>query len=150
MADNYQPGTELGQLRSEAAAIGRRIDELEAAEREKRLRPYVGRFFRLQNNYSCPPGPEDYWWLYQRIDGVDDFSLTGFQFQRDNASRFSAERTGSIYVREEWEEITAEQWAAAWWKFLDGLIAEAGRGLEPGGPSPGRSTAPAAAGGSDG
>ena len=69
------------------------LDALEAAERLRGNEALVGRCFSYRNCYSCPEGPDDYWTMYARVEGLDEYGcLVLLLFQTDKDGRFSVER----------------------------------------------------------
>lgn len=59
-------------------------DELYRAQIAPALEALAGKCFRYRNSYSCPEKPSDYWYIYRRVVGHTDYSVTTFDVQRDS------------------------------------------------------------------
>lgn len=98
------------------------LHEIQAREAEERNRQLVGKCFIYRNCYSCPEGPQDYWWLYVRVIGVSDASLQVLQFQTDKYGKVEIEpaqlcgQLGSGH-----QEIPREEFDKAWEMTLKAL-----------------------------
>ena len=71
------------ELTEAMGAIRRELDRRETERTKEANAAFVGRFFKYLNCYSSP-GPQDRWWLYGRVTGLDEHGmLTGVSFERD-------------------------------------------------------------------
>lgn len=67
-------------------------DEYENKTEIPRFKSMVGTHWRYRNSYSCPKGPEDYWFVYRRIDSLNKSGeVTYSEFQCDKDGKVSLE-----------------------------------------------------------
>jgi len=93
--------------------------EREAAEKLKNNKKLVGQCFRYHNCYSCPKGPEDYWWTYKQIIHLrKDGDLVGFEFQIDSEKKASVEIDEWSHI-DSWQPISRELFESEWQKLKD-------------------------------
>ena len=72
-------------------------------------RSLLGKCFRFRNCYSCPEGPGDYWFLYSRVDHLDEGgSPCGISVQKDMDGRITIQANDRVYITGA-EEITASK-----------------------------------------
>lgn len=108
------------------------LAEIEKKEREQMLENYYpefkkleGRFFKKQNNYSCPEKKSDYWWLYTKVVSVkpQDVYLSGsgvashfsgWTFQTCKYKNVTIEKNAKGYVQNLGDEITEKEFNKAW------------------------------------
>jgi hypothetical protein len=120
---------ELKELERQRREINERIGEIEHERNSKETAPYVGRFFRADNSYSCPETPEDYWQWYFHCTGNEGRFITGFTFQRDKYGNARTEKEASlIFESHSFTEITQEEWDEAWEAFLTDLAHDEAAG----------------------
>lgn len=115
---------DLPALYEERRQISARIGDIEEAEAEEGTALLVGRYFKGQNNYSCPETPADYWPIYWKIYAAEGRTIKVFQFQRDKDGRSSAEPDVTRYWGVDGQEITAGEFNAAWDAFKLALAAD--------------------------
>jgi hypothetical protein len=95
------------------------LNKITDAEDDAENAALVGRFFKTQNNYSCPKKKSDYWTLYVRVTSSTD-GLKGITSQVDKDGRVSI-NPDEFYVARtilSHEEITAGEYAEAWTKMM--------------------------------
>lgn len=97
--------------RNELNDITDKEDEIEDAK-------FVGRFFKTENNYSCPEKPSDYWWLYIKVI-TNSEGIHTFRFQADKDGKIEIDPL-HYYLRpslESYVEITEKEYSNAWEKL---------------------------------
>lgn len=99
-------------------------------EKDKRIRrknlKLLGTCWKYHNCYSCPEGPEDYFWTYRQIIDTKDITLICLECQID--------KYGTPHIRLEnhdcydkfglysgWEQITAKEFEDALEKTMTAL-----------------------------
>ena len=92
-------------------------DKLKAVRDYPLLQALLDKFFKHSNSYSSPEGPEDYWWIYARVSGInrDDATITMDRFETDTEGKIDVEfeRIG-YHQMAGWEEIQADEFWSAW------------------------------------
>jgi hypothetical protein len=93
---------------------------IEHKEQFESIRLLVGKYYKFKNSYSCPKNAEDYWWLYEKIEGIDkDDDLYGFEFQTDKYGDINIKRKIFTYPNmDNWIEITEEEFRSEWKKVV--------------------------------
>lgn len=88
----------------------------------------VGKCFAYRNCYSCPQGSEDYWTMYARVEGLDEYgNLVILKFQTDKNGLFDLDPkhyTGAVSMGG-YREIPAaefEQKAREAAEYVRGLL----------------------------
>lgn len=69
------------------------LSKINDAEEREEMLPFVGRYFKYRNNYSCPQKPSDYWWMYFRVDKIHP---TGAEL---SCTQFEVDMYGKIFIR---------------------------------------------------
>lgn len=106
----------IEQKKAALQSLRAQIDELENDEWLKTeypaLKKLEGRHFRIRNCYSCPRGPEDYWWLYRTLVKVTrERSIVVNDFEVDKDGQLRVERrTLSARLLHNENPITAREW----------------------------------------
>ena len=114
--------TRKEELTAAIYAARTELDEIHARERDEQNQCLIGMCFKYRNCYSRPETPDDYWWLYARVIGVEDGCLRVWTFQTDKYGKVEIEpstlrgKLGSGY-----EEIGAVEFGAAWQAALEKL-----------------------------
>lgn len=68
------------------------LDAIEKRKRRSASKKLVGKCFKYRNCFSLPQSDADYWWLYLRVLGVDDYGHpVGVTFQVDKDGRAEIE-----------------------------------------------------------
>lgn len=62
------------------------LSDIETAEQAQANQHLVGKCFKYRNSYSCPK-PDEYWWLYSIVTGLDEGELIVWSFQDDRRGR---------------------------------------------------------------
>lgn len=78
------------ELQRQLKALNDELNAIIDAENDKRDATYVGKCFKVRNNYSCPESEKDYWWLYIKVLRVDT-GLLCLRFQIDCYGRIEIE-----------------------------------------------------------
>lgn len=60
-----------------------RLERAEQAKKARSMKNLVGTCYKTKNCYSCPQGPEDYWWLYRRIIAIKRGMILMSDFEID-------------------------------------------------------------------
>jgi hypothetical protein len=80
---------------------------------------YEGRYFKYRNSFSCPEKESDYWWMYVRVDKVDNIHwMKGITFQTDRDGKISVEQDKSIMESLCQQEITKSAFDYAFNKMI--------------------------------
>lgn len=117
------------ELRREISRLTTELHDLEDVDRARALEPLVGRFFKASNCYSLPKGPQDYWWLYARVNHVGEQG-------RGVVTLFETDKNGAVEIRlgswissdpNRFVEITREEYESAWRQLLDTIEGFAAR-----------------------
>lgn len=122
LKEHFPVPTRKEELQKTLETARAELQEIQAREAEERNRQLVGKCFIYQNCYSCPEGPQDYWWLYVRVIGVDGESLRTWSFQTDKYGKVEIEpsrlcgQLGSSH-----REISREEFDKAWQITLNAL-----------------------------
>jgi hypothetical protein len=94
------------------------LQQLESQERFSRNVDLVGRYYKFHNSYSCPQNESDYWWIYQRITGINEYgNLQAISFATDKNNKMTIEEEHSVYL-DRWIEITEDEFRKQWNKFV--------------------------------
>lgn len=122
--------SEEAGLQVEMAAHRERMGELRSEWEVAAQRELVGTFWRYRSSYSSPKSDEDYWWLYLAIYEKDD-KVQGLRFRIDKNGASKAEPVRHVFLEPSrgYEQITADDFWAAWREFqahADALAKEAG------------------------
>jgi hypothetical protein len=83
---------QVRKLNAEIVRLRNAIHDIEEPYAATLAANLVGQCFRIQNNYSCPEKPSDYWWLYTKVRCVDGAGVRCITFQIDKDGRASLER----------------------------------------------------------
>jgi hypothetical protein len=113
------------QLEAQIGALYGELNAIKDAEADALNGKLVGRCFSARNNYSCPEGPKDYWFLYTRVLRAEEGSLRVFQFQIDKDGRIEIEpdRFAMASTIERQNETSQKAFDAAWAKCLASVHA---------------------------
>jgi hypothetical protein len=106
--------------------IGNAQEELAAiVSREKSIenREYLGKCYKVRNNFSCPENESDYWWLYLKIIETDDRDFYALRFQVDKYGNFTIEPKTITYNPNNYGciEISEKEFQDAWKELVDEL-----------------------------
>jgi hypothetical protein len=107
------------ELQAQIKKLNRELGAIESAESEADNQQYIGRFFKVRNNYSCPEKPSDYWWVYMTVVSAEAYTLKCFEFQTDSRGCIDIRPTdihstlSRCYV-----EIKKSEFARAWRELL--------------------------------
>ena len=107
------------ELQNIVAQARQELGKIEDKESYDRDIKYVGKYYKIRNNYSCPKEEKDYWWLYRMIFGMDENdSLRHFEFQKDSDEKIfiSPNEYASIY--DGWIEISSTEFWSQWESLL--------------------------------
>ena len=63
--------------------------QYEDAIKIPKFKKFIDKCFRYKNSYSCPEKPEDYWWVYSRVMGLDETALIVDSFQQDSFGKIT-------------------------------------------------------------
>lgn len=108
-------------LERQRAKIQAELNAIEQRENAKIAKTKIGKCFKYRNSYSCPEGPEDYWWLYFYITHVEDGYAMAIRFQVDKHGRIIIERDGLFPMSlnfTEYREIPLSELRDAWRMML--------------------------------
>jgi hypothetical protein len=113
------------QQRIEAADADRvELWRIESQETEDRNRALIGKCFKYRTSYSLPKQPEDYWWMYLKILGVDGTSLRIWRFDTDKYGKIQIEpdsRLAHQCLSIGYHEIPPAEFNAAWQATMERL-----------------------------
>jgi hypothetical protein len=116
---------------SKLNSIRNQISRIESATLLPLLKKkYEGKYFKCRNSYSCPKDDSERWWMYMKIEKVDQLhQMSGCTFQTDMYGRVIMEQKPSLSEAVCEIEITKKEFDAAYKKILKriGTIFE-GRG----------------------
>lgn len=91
--------TTLDKKRKALQKLRKEVLELEYAESVRahypRVAKLVGKHFKVRNSYSCPRGPEDYWFVYRTLVLADkkEGHGTWHEFQVDKDGQLTVSQT---------------------------------------------------------
>ncbi len=106
------------------AADAARVElwRLEAQEAEDRNRAFIGKCFKYRNCFSCPQGPEDYWWMYGKVLSVQGTSIQMWQFQTDKYGEISISPSATCaQMTSNYQEIPLAEFNQAWQATMEKL-----------------------------
>ena len=115
MNDKLKQGTELETLKTRCNELRTRIHELDDQRRYTENKPYVGKFFRFRNSYSCPQTDADYWYVYYRVDSISAprGQLCGVRFQTDTDGKAEIVHSTPLSLSLLFDEIDADAFYTA-------------------------------------
>lgn len=91
------------------------LNKIEDAESYERNSALVGKCYKYRNSYSCPERPQDYWWLYVVVTGLERSSLNLFMFERDINGKIEIKRNHvRSYLAGGYQEIERSELLTAW------------------------------------
>lgn len=91
----------------------------------KKLKKFVGKYFKFRNNYSCPQLPEDYWWEYLYVKKIENGELIVSEISKDSKGIISIEMNKwSMFLN--WIECSKEEFN----EFFNTILAEITIGRE--------------------
>lgn len=109
----------LTHLKEQRSKLTQEIYDIETDEEIKKNQEFVGKYFKYRNSYSCPRSPEDYWWMYARVDRLNKSGIpVGVTFQTDSDGKIEIE-TSNLRVDMYWTKITSTEFAEAWIDAMD-------------------------------
>lgn len=90
---------------------------------------YLGKCFKVRNNYSCPEKASDYWFLYTKVTEIKkedvyqtsngvSATYSGYSFQTDMHKNVNVRKENG-YIHSLGIEITQKEFDKAWSKMLD-------------------------------
>ena len=90
---------------------------------------YLGKCFKVRNNYSCPEKPSDYWFLYLKVTEIKkedvyqtsngvSATYSGYSFQTDKYKNVNVRKENG-YIHYLGEEITQNEFDEAWNKMIN-------------------------------
>jgi hypothetical protein len=109
----------IDELNEQILALTRERNAITDAEDDALDAAFVGRCFRVRDNYSCPEKASDYWWTYIKVLRHKD-GLACLNFYEDSLGQIAI-RANHYYVRktlEGYEEITAQELGSAFNRLL--------------------------------
>lgn len=117
--------TTTESLRETADAIRREVMAREEREKTEANRATIGKCFKYRNCYSCPEKPSDYWWLYARVERLDDGgNPIGWSFQKDKDGVMQIAHLQRVHqMFGGWVEITTHEFYVAYAALLSKLKA---------------------------
>lgn len=112
-------------LRATADRIRREVMAREDAARIAENRQAIGKCYRYRNCYSLPEKPSDYWWLYARVERVDEGGWpVGWSFQVDKDGMITISPLQRVHqMFGGWSEITTHEFYVEYAKVLARLKA---------------------------
>jgi len=98
------------------------LGKIEDQERYDRDIQYVGKYYKIRNNFSCPKEEKDYWWFYMNIYcmGEND-ELLSFNFEKTSENKINIDTREYASLYDGWIEITKEEFWEAWEKLMSDL-----------------------------
>lgn len=102
-------------------------DQIEAIEENEELpalkQKYEGKYFRYRNSNGFPENSPDCWWLYIRVDKVNNkYDFECFCFQHDRDRKIIINNTSlTLGFMEDCREISKKQFDNAFSKFMKSI-----------------------------
>lgn len=95
------------------------LNDIERAEKEKQLKPLVGKCFKYRNSH----GHDDGWWLYNKVLGISkNIWLEVFTFQKSSYGRWEIHFNDTdMRLLEGFAPISDEEFNQAWAECLNEL-----------------------------
>ena len=109
------------RLKAQMAPIRAELQRIEDAEAKAKSVAILGKCFKYRNCYSCPKGPEDYWWLYVKVTGMGDYWPVAFEFQTDKDGKLTVKTEECFSRFEGYDEISVKEFNAAWRKVQQNI-----------------------------
>jgi hypothetical protein len=101
------------EIRKAMGSLSKQLRDIEVKDRVARSSLLLGKCFKTQNNYSGASKPEDYWWIYTRVERMDnDGYLWGTSFEIDCNGKVEIETNDVTRVESQataWVEIPREE-----------------------------------------
>lgn len=100
------------KLRREIARAEKQLSESELPALRKK---HVGTYLKYRNSYSCPQGPEDYWWVYGRVTDVSGYG----DFVQFEMETVAVDKYGTLRVEKKeragggWVESSGDEFRGA-------------------------------------
>ena len=96
-----------------------KLDAIEKKEKEKTIRPLVGKCFKYRNSY----GSDENWWLYKKILSISDRAwLNAFMFQKTSRGNWEIHFNETyISLLDGYISISEEEFNQAWKECLNEL-----------------------------
>lgn len=104
------------RLQEQLAPLQAELHRIEDAEKKAESVAFLGKCFKYRNNYSCPKGPQDYWWLYAKVIGMGEYWPVAFEFQTDKDGQITIREKECFSRLKGHNEITQKEFDAAWRK----------------------------------
>ena len=99
----------IQELRKRSDKIRNQIMLIEEKESKKLKEKSVDKYYKYRASYSCPLSENDFWWLYIRIDKINDAVFNGLAFQKDKWGKIFIDSKYSVYLSENYKEITQKE-----------------------------------------
>jgi len=115
---------ELQQQKQKAASklnsIRNQISKIESEELLPNYKKkYEGKYFKYKNCYSCPKDDSERWWMYIKIEKVNQLRwMQGFTFQTDKDGKVTIEQECSLSESICQVAITKKEFDAAYKRML--------------------------------
>ena len=98
------------------------LDELSAIQEEKKRKEelsLLGKCFKFHNSYHSLETDSDPWWVYRKITGFNDGSLSSTSFQIDPEGNVDVRFDERLFsITPKWQEISEAEYQSAWADFL--------------------------------
>lgn len=117
------------EIAKKAVDLARRevqaLEDLAFRQGIKKLKGLVGTCLKYRNSYSCPQGPEDYWFAYMKLVAIKDQAWVAHEFQIDKNGELSLtkEKYVPIYSTKDplpsgWVKISKAEYKRAYQHVL--------------------------------
>lgn len=108
------------ELQRQLKALHEELNTITDAENDERDATFVGRCFKVKNNYSCPKTEKDYWWLYLKVLRADTgLYCLRFQIDCNGDIRIEPGAYMTANALEGYTAIKPAEFEKAWAKCVD-------------------------------
>ena len=124
-------------MKTEKEKLQEKLNQIEENERlalqeinyPEICKKYLGKCFKVRNNYSCPEKASDYWFLYLKVTEIKkedvyqtsngvSATYSGYSFQTDKYKNVNVRKENG-YIHYLGEEITQNEFDEAWNKMIN-------------------------------